>query len=127
VGHASLSRRSRSFRGTLHLAQGPAQTQRTIVTPYSGRRATVGDEAIVRALRLEALSDAPWAFSSSYERGLARTTADWQRWFSPAVTFILELPDAKTHRRRSIWQGSPGNRPPDGDVGSPGATELRGR
>ena len=57
---------------------------------FSVRRATVGDEPTVRALRLEALSDAPWAFSSSYQRELDRTTADWQRWLSPGVTFVLD-------------------------------------
>ena len=56
------------------------------------RRAVIGDEPILRELRLQALSDAPDAFGSTYERELARTTADWQRWLSPGVTFILEEP-----------------------------------
>ncbi len=60
------------------------------MTPFSIRRAAAGDETALRALRLEALTDAPWAFGSTYERELARTTADWQRWFSPGVTLILE-------------------------------------
>jgi ribosomal protein S18 acetylase RimI-like enzyme len=54
------------------------------------RRAAPGDEPTVRALRLEALADAPWAFGSTYERELARTDADWRRWFSPGMTSILE-------------------------------------
>jgi RimJ/RimL family protein N-acetyltransferase len=54
------------------------------------RRAQLGDEPILREIRLQALSDAPAAFGSTYERELARTTADWQRWISPGVTFILE-------------------------------------
>lgn len=54
------------------------------------RRAGFGDEPVLRALRLEALTDAPEAFGSTYARELARTTADWQRWFAPGVTFILE-------------------------------------
>ena len=49
-----------------------------------------GDESVLRALRLEALGEAPDAFGSTYERELARTTADWQRWFAPGVTLILE-------------------------------------
>jgi ribosomal protein S18 acetylase RimI-like enzyme len=57
------------------------------------RRAIAGDEPVLRELRLQALSDAPSAFGSTYERELARTTADWQRWLSPGVTFILETPD----------------------------------
>jgi ribosomal protein S18 acetylase RimI-like enzyme len=54
------------------------------------RRAGFGDEPILRALRLEALTEAPETFGSTYERELARTTADWQRWLSPGVTLILE-------------------------------------
>ena len=54
------------------------------------RRASLGDEPALRALRLEALTDAPEAFGSTYARELARTTADWQRWLAPGVTLILE-------------------------------------
>jgi ribosomal protein S18 acetylase RimI-like enzyme len=57
------------------------------------RRAQLGDEPLLRELRLQALSDAPDAFGSTYERELARTTTDWQRWLSPGVTFILDRPD----------------------------------
>ena len=56
----------------------------------SVRRAALGDEPILRELRLQALREAPVAFGSTYEREMARTTADWQRWMSPGVTFILE-------------------------------------
>ena len=56
------------------------------------RRAVPGDEPILRELRLQALSEAPVAFGSTYENELARTTADWQRWMSPGVTFILYEP-----------------------------------
>ncbi len=54
------------------------------------RRAVLGDELLLRAVRLQALSDAPEAFGSTYEREAARTEGDWQRWMSPAVTFILD-------------------------------------
>jgi ribosomal protein S18 acetylase RimI-like enzyme len=57
------------------------------------RRAALGDEPILRELRLQALSDAPGAFGSTYERELARTTSDWQKWLSPGVTFILDTPN----------------------------------
>ena len=36
------------------------------------------------------MSDSPEAFGSTYERELARTTLDWQRWLAPGVTFLLE-------------------------------------
>ena len=54
------------------------------------RQAIIGDEPILRDLRLQAMSDSPDAFSSTYERELARTTLDWQRWLSPGVTVLLE-------------------------------------
>ena len=57
------------------------------------RRAGSGDEPILRAVRLQALSETPEAFGSTYERELARTTADWRRWMSPGATFILEDAD----------------------------------
>jgi ribosomal protein S18 acetylase RimI-like enzyme len=50
----------------------------------------VGDEAILRELRLQALTDEPDAFGSTYEREFARTVEDWRRWLSPGVIFILE-------------------------------------
>jgi GNAT superfamily N-acetyltransferase len=58
----------------------------------SVRRAVLGDEPILRELRLQALREAPIAFGSTYDREFARTTADWQGWMSPGVTFILYEP-----------------------------------
>lgn len=57
------------------------------------RRAYVGDEPVLRELRLQAMTDAPDAFGSTYERELARTTADWRRWLFPGATFIVEISD----------------------------------
>ena len=57
---------------------------------YWVRRARIGDEAVLRDLRLRAMLDAPDAFGSTYERETARTIADWQKWLAPGVTFILE-------------------------------------
>ena len=57
---------------------------------FSVRRALIGDEPVLRALRLQALTDSPGAFGSTYERELARTAEDWRRWLAPGVTFILE-------------------------------------
>lgn len=54
------------------------------------RRATIGDEMVLRELRLHALTDAPEAFGSTIERERARTPEDWRRWMSPGATFIFE-------------------------------------
>ncbi len=57
------------------------------------RRAVLGDEAILRDLRLQALSEAPEAFGSTLERELARTNSDWRQWLSQGATFIMDAPD----------------------------------
>ena len=54
------------------------------------RRAVIGDEPVLRALRLQALTDSPKASGSSYERELARTAEDWRRWLASGATFIVE-------------------------------------
>jgi GNAT superfamily N-acetyltransferase len=59
----------------------------------SVRRAVLGDETTVRGLRLEAMADAPEAFGSTYQRELARTSADWQGWLSPMATFLATESD----------------------------------
>ena len=58
---------------------------------FKVRRAANGDEALLRELRIAALTDSPRAFSSTLERELARTPEDWRKWFAPGVTFILEV------------------------------------
>jgi ribosomal protein S18 acetylase RimI-like enzyme len=70
------------------------------MTLFAIRRAVPGDEAALRAIRLQALSEAPAAFGSTYERERARTDADWRRWMSPGVTFLLE-----TDKPRGIVAG----------------------
>jgi RimJ/RimL family protein N-acetyltransferase len=62
---------------------------------FTVRRATAGDEPILRGVRLAALADSPDAFGSTYERELARTTADWQRWISPGATWILDADEPR--------------------------------
>jgi GNAT superfamily N-acetyltransferase len=57
---------------------------------FAVRRAATGDEPVMRELRLQAMSESPEAFGSTYERELARTTSDWRRWLSPGATFILD-------------------------------------
>jgi RimJ/RimL family protein N-acetyltransferase len=58
---------------------------------FAVRRAVIGDEILLRELRLQALTDSPRAFSSSYEREAARSMEDWRRWMAPGVvTFLLE-------------------------------------
>ena len=54
------------------------------------RRAESGDEALLRQIRLEALSEAPEAFGSTLDRERARTPVDWQKWLSTSATFLLE-------------------------------------
>jgi ribosomal protein S18 acetylase RimI-like enzyme len=58
--------------------------------PFRIRRAESGDEALLRQIRLEALSEAPEAFGSTLDRERARTLVDWQKWLSPSATFVLE-------------------------------------
>ncbi|MEO8138117.1 MAG: GNAT family N-acetyltransferase [Gemmatimonadota bacterium] len=57
---------------------------------FQVRRAEAGDEPVLRALRIQALSEAPEAFGSTLAREVARSPADWQRWLSPGATFILD-------------------------------------
>jgi lincosamide nucleotidyltransferase A/C/D/E len=54
------------------------------------RRAGTGDEDELRELRIRALRDSPERFGSTVAREQARTTEDWQRWFSPGATFLFE-------------------------------------
>jgi ribosomal protein S18 acetylase RimI-like enzyme len=65
-------------------------TGRADADRFSVRQAIVGDEPVLRDLRLQAMTDSPEAFGSTYERELARTTLDWQRWLAPGITFLLE-------------------------------------
>jgi GNAT superfamily N-acetyltransferase len=57
---------------------------------FSVRRAVIGDEGVLRSLRMQALTDSPSAFSTTLEREMARTPEDWRKWMSPGVTFLLE-------------------------------------
>jgi GNAT superfamily N-acetyltransferase len=57
---------------------------------FSIRRAEFGDEPLLRKIRVEALAEDPEAFGSTLEREEARTLSDWQKWFSPSATFVLE-------------------------------------
>lgn len=54
------------------------------------RRLAIGDEAILRELRLRAMTDAPDAFGSTLEREAARSLSDWQGWFAPGAVFVAE-------------------------------------
>jgi RimJ/RimL family protein N-acetyltransferase len=57
------------------------------------RQATLADLPALRGLRLQAMIDAPDAFSSNYDREASRSTAEWQRWIAPGATFLLDQPD----------------------------------
>jgi ribosomal protein S18 acetylase RimI-like enzyme len=59
---------------------------------FSVRRAVTGDEPVLLALRIQALTEAPGAFGSTLERETQRTSSDWQRWLSPSATFLLDTP-----------------------------------
>ena len=48
---------------------------------------------LLRALRMQALSDSPEAFGSTLEREVARSTAEWQRWLGPGAIVFLETAD----------------------------------
>ena len=61
---------------------------------FAVRRAVSGDEAALRALRLQALSDSPEAFGSTYERELARTHEEWQRWLVRSAMFPISRKQA---------------------------------
>jgi ribosomal protein S18 acetylase RimI-like enzyme len=52
-----------------------------------------GDEAVLRAVRLEALSEAPEAFGSTYEREVDRSITEWQSWICGGAIFILDRPE----------------------------------
>jgi GNAT superfamily N-acetyltransferase len=54
------------------------------------RRAVIGDEGLLRRLRLEALTLEPYAFGSTLDRELARTAEDWRRWITSGIVFLLE-------------------------------------
>ena len=55
------------------------------------RRLAIGDEELLRTIRLEALEDDPDAFGSTYEREVERPIEDWRRWFTNGATFIAEV------------------------------------
>jgi GNAT superfamily N-acetyltransferase len=57
------------------------------------RRAVIGDEGVMRDLRVEALTDTPEAFGSTLERERARTIDDWRKWMAPGVTLLLVAED----------------------------------
>ena len=62
--------------------RGPEQRGWRGEMEFRVRRAVMGDEGVLRALRIEALTEAPEAFGSTLERELARTTEDWRRWMA---------------------------------------------
>ncbi len=57
------------------------------------RRATPGDLALVRDVRLRALAEAPEAFDSTHAGALAWDDQRWRRWIEEGVTFLLPGPD----------------------------------
>lgn len=52
------------------------------------RTGQVGDEKMLRDLRVAALTDSPVSFRSTLQREQGRTVDDWRRWFDPGVTYF---------------------------------------
>jgi ribosomal protein S18 acetylase RimI-like enzyme len=63
------------------------------MTTATVRRASFGDEEALRAVRLEALTDDPDAFGSTYDREAGRPSEDWQRWFTGGAVFLADDAD----------------------------------
>lgn len=59
-----------------------------IVRSVGLRAGEPGDEAMLRELRIAALTDSSEAFGSTLQREQARTVEDWRRWFSPGTCFF---------------------------------------
>jgi GNAT superfamily N-acetyltransferase len=58
------------------------------------RQVSEGDWELWRALRLNALEEAPYAFGSSHAEALARDEAWWRSWWTadePGTRFIVEV------------------------------------
>jgi ribosomal protein S18 acetylase RimI-like enzyme len=62
------------------LAEGDAQPDAAAIRVYE---TTEEDWRIWRALRLEALADAPYAFGETLERSLERDEDSWRSWWRP--------------------------------------------
>jgi ribosomal protein S18 acetylase RimI-like enzyme len=54
----------------------------------NARRLVLNDLPLLKSLRLEALSEDPDAFGSTYEREVDRTDDEWQRWFTLGAVFV---------------------------------------
>ena len=67
------------------------------------RRAEIGDEHILRDLRVQALTDAPEAFGSTLERELARTIEDWRRWMAPGVSYFILAENEPRGLVAGVW------------------------
>ena len=75
---------------------------------YEIRRSGVGDEELVRSVRIAALTDAPEQFGSTLERELARDAGGWTDFVTRGALFLLERDGAAV--------GIAGGLPEDEDV-----------
>ena len=73
------------------------------------RRLGIGDEDLLRSIRLEALDDDPDAFGSTYEREADRSIEDWQRWFTGGATFVAEDAEGEAIGLVAGWRDSGGS------------------
>jgi len=88
------------------------------VTAVRVRRVRPGEWALLRAVRLAALADAPAAFGSTTAREVAFGEAEWRRRATSAPNFIAWREDEPVGLVTVIGRGS------DGETGPPAEWEL---
>ena len=67
------------------------------------RRADQADWETIRAVRLQALLDAPEAFASTYADNVARPDEHWLTWLSPMSTFLHKSADGEPQGMVAAW------------------------
>ena len=88
------------------------------MTAVRVRRVRPGEWALLRAVRLAALADAPAAFGSTTAREVAFGEAEWRRRATSAPNFIAWREDEPVGLVTVIGRGS------DGETGPPAEWEL---
>jgi hypothetical protein len=83
------------FPATAQRHGGATSRRYAVAIDMNVRRLAANDGESLRSLRLQALSDAPQAFGSTYAREVERKTADWQAWLASGATFVVENPSGQ--------------------------------